>query len=805
MVESSSSRKGPSFRWVSRRAGILEGVLTLLACAAVVFSFVEIRAQKNKVLLGLTRLAAEELSHKVENFFLLRFEAIGHFRDLMHAGKISREETFLQAARVFRKRFPGFLAINWVDEKGVIRWVSPLEGNRAARGKNLFHHPEKVIRETFSSVASGKTPLLSPPARLYQGDLGVAAYFPVTKGRRPAGFLNAVFGASRLRSFLGGLEVSRDLLFQVEDGDRILIRNGEGGLPSRPAWQEGLPVRVLNRTWTVKVAPGRALVARIFPGTDWAFLAMGLLLALALGWSLFFARSRLQESRKALLALRTSENRYRHLLENMREGICLFREGRARIVNRRMEEILGYAPKELEGKEMKAFLPEVARVLSAGEESPSRTWEGVFTRKDGSTFPAEVGVLAFREGEDRMVQVVLRDLTRRKAMEEERERVQARLLETQKLESLGLLAGGIAHDFNNLLTGILGNASLAEVQLPEESPVRKTLGEVVDASRRAASLVRALLAYAGRGPVEKKVMDLSREVERVERLLPHALLQGVELRVSAAEGLPPVEGDPAQLQQVVMNLVVNAAEAAASGGALVQVSTGERRLEAGEVGPFAGGLAPPPGRYVFLRVEDDGPGMEEKTLSRIFDPFFSTKGPGRGLGLAAVLGIMKSWRGGVRVESRPGGGTRIEVLFPAVALASPPGESRERPISPEGTGTILVVDDEAMVGNLARSALEGFGFRVFLAGSGAEALEIFRREGGKIDLVVLDMVMPGMNGRETLEALRSLRPGLKVILTSGFPEGARPGEPGEDWSGFLMKPFTPLDLAVKVAEVLGRD
>ena len=786
----------------SMRAELLGGLLTLLVCGAVVYSFVEIRAQKTKVLRGLVKLAAEELSRKVENFFLLRFEAVDHFRSLVYSGKIPDEKRFQEAARIFHKRFPGFLAINWVDPKGVIRWVTPLEGNRAALGKNLLKHPEPSIRKTFAAAMARRRPKLSPPARLYQGGMGLAAYFPLSRRGRPAGFLNAVFRASRLGEYLGGLEASQDLVFELKDGDRALIRGGEGEAPPPFSWQEGSPVRVLDRTWKVRVAPGGALLARTFPWTDWLFLAMGLSLALGLGWSFFLARARLQGTRRALEALRISENRYRFLVENMHEGICLFKGGKVRIANPRMEEILGYDPGELNGKDLDALFPRVARRIAEGKRPFSGSWEDIFSRKDGSAFPCEVRVLAFREGPAEMLQVVLRDLTRRKAVEREKERVQARLMETQKLESLGLLAGGIAHDFNNLLTGILGNASLAETQLPKESPVRKTLEEVVEASRRAASLVRELLAYAGRGRAAKCAMDLSREVERIEKVLPKALLQSASLRFSLARNLPAIEGDPAQVQQVVMNLVVNAAEAAASRGGAVQLTTGAVSLGKGERPPFAGGIVPPPGNYVFLRVEDGGPGMEKETLSRIFDPFFSTKGPGRGLGLAAVLGIMKSWGGGVRVESAPGRGTRVEVFFPAAPLALP-REPEEKGAPFQGRGTILVVDDEPLVGNLARDALESFGFRIFLARSGEEALEIFRREGGKIDLVVLDRVMPGLSGPETLKRLRALRPGLKVILTSGFPEGGSLGADGEAWSGFLMKPFTPLDLAAKVAEILG--
>ena len=753
MDEERSTRLSGPFRFSSRRAEILGGLLTLLVCSAVVYAFVEIRSQKAKVLRGLTRLAAEDLSHKVEGFFQVRFAVLNHFWDMIHSGRVTDERKFQKTAAAFQKRFPGFLAINWVDQAGVIRWVFPVEPNRAALGKNLFTHPERCIRETFSAAASSRKPMLSPPARLYQGGLGLAAYFPLRRGGEPAGFLNAVFRASRIRSFLGKLESSQGLVFQLREGRKMFIEGGDEPSRSASDWQEGYPIKVMNRTWTVRAAPGGRLLARIFPWTDWAFLALGLSLALGLGWSFFLSRARLHRLREACLALRSSEKRYRVLVENMDEGICLCRDGRVLVANPRMGELLDYAPEEMDRCEMKTFLPEIAGKLPAGGTSFSKRWETAISRRNGSTFPADVSVLSFREGRAWMLQVVLRDLTQRKALEKEKARVQTRLMETQKLESLGLLAGGIAHDFNNLLTGILGNASLAEMQLPEGSPVRRTLGEVVEASRRAASLVRELLAYAGRGKGERKVLDLSSEVERTEKLLPLALRRSIELHFSLSGGLPSLEGDPGQLQQVVMNLLVNAAEAVQAGGRSVEVATGKETLVEREESSFVGGVVPGPGNYVLLRVVDDGPGMGEETLSRIFDPFFSTKGPGRGLGLAAVMGIVKSWGGGIRVESALGKGTRVEVLFPAGTLPLSTEEEGETS-TPPGGGTILVVDDEPMVGNLAKEALEGFGFRVLLARSGDEGLETFRRQPEKIDLVVLDMVMPkGLNGRETYEEI----------------------------------------------------
>ncbi len=805
MGEEGSFREVHGFRRAFRRAELLGFLLTLLVGGAVVFSFLEIRAQKGKVLAALTRVAGEDLTHKLEGFFRVRTTVIRHFRELIQAGKIASEEAFRKAASVLQKRFPGFLAINWVDKEGRILWVAPAGPTRAARGKSLFSHPDPGVRATFAAVVRDGKPRLTPPVRLYQGGIGFATYFPVLREGTPTGYLNGVFQAERMADFLGGFDAYQDLAFKVRDGERVFLSEGLDRVPPGTAWLEGLPVKALDRTWTVQVAPKEALLERAYPWTDWGFLAIGLSLALGLGWSFFLARKRFHELRGAFLALRTSKERYRLLLENMDEGICLCREGRAFLANKRFAEILGYDPGEILGKKGKDVLPGLEGKL-AGKRPPfSFHFELEVSRKDGSTFPALIRTVSFREEGNLMIQVVLRDLTQEKAAEREKERVRARLVETQKLESLGLLAGGIAHDFNNLLTGILGNASLAEIQLPQGSPAGKSLKDVVEAARRAASLVRELLAYAGRGRMERKVMDLSFQVERVVNLLPQALRQSMRLSLDLRGEVPPIEGDPAQLQQIVMNLLVNAAEAVKPFGGSVRVETGCETLRPGEEGSFAGGSAPPPGDYLFLRVRDEGPGMDTETLSRIFDPFFSTKGPGRGLGLASVLGILKSWGGGIRVESAPGRGTLVEVFFPAVETALPRREEGggEASTPPSGTERVLVVDDEEVVRKLAKESLESFGFRVLLAENGKDALEIFRREGG-IDVVVLDMVMPGLDGRETMRAMRSLRPGVKMILTSGFPGGEEADLREEGWSAFLMKPFTPLDLAAKVAEVLGR-
>jgi nitrogen-specific signal transduction histidine kinase/ActR/RegA family two-component response regulator len=397
-------------------------------------------------------------------------------------------------------------------------------------------------------------------------------------------------------------------------------------------------------------------------------------------------------------------------------------------------------------------------------------------------------------------------LERRRA-ERHRQELEAQVLHSQKLESLGVMAGGIAHDFNNLLTGILGAVGLAQMQHGNDGPLGERLAQVEQAALRAAELTNQMLAYSGRGRSRLEVLDLSAVVRDMAHLLETVLSKKATLRFEFGEEPPRLRGDPGQIRQIVMNLLTNASESLEGGAGTITVRTG--RLLADEDHLSQGYLQEEvaPGPYVSLEVTDTGCGMGRETLERIFDPFFTTKFTGRGLGLAAVLGIVRGHGGTIRVRSEPGEGTSFQVLFPSARAAEdrPAGQEEASAGAEEPGGTILVVDDEELVRSTAGMILEQAGYRVVLAGDGREGVETFRNRAKEIDAVVLDLSMPEMSGEEVFRELRALRPDVQVLLSSGYSqEEAVTRLAGEGLAGFIAKPFRASTLLSSVREVLAR-
>ncbi|MFN7995849.1 MAG: response regulator [Bryobacteraceae bacterium] len=390
---------------------------------------------------------------------------------------------------------------------------------------------------------------------------------------------------------------------------------------------------------------------------------------------------------------------------------------------------------------------------------------------------------------------------------EERARNEARLRETQKLESVGLLAGGIAHDFNNILTGVLGNASLALEDVPPGSHLAAILSEVVKATERAAQLTKQLLAYAGKGRFVIALLDLSQQVREISGLVQTSIPRTVQVRLELAEGLPCIEADAAQIQQVIMNLVINGAEAIPEGQTgTVLITTSVQDVDDAYIQTTVAGNDIKQGRYVTLEVHDTGIGIAPDVLDRIFDPFFTTKFAGRGLGLAAVRGIVQGHGGALKVYSTPGQGTTFKLLFPASRKEDQGRSERisERAIL-KGTGTVLVIDDEEIVRRTAKATLERFGYEVVVAEDGRQGLDAFRRLAGRVDVVLLDMTMPVMSGEETFRELRAIRPDIQVILSSGHNEvEAIRHFTGKGLAGFLQKPYTSTGLAEAVRSALIR-
>ena len=396
------------------------------------------------------------------------------------------------------------------------------------------------------------------------------------------------------------------------------------------------------------------------------------------------------------------------------------------------------------------------------------------------------------------------DITDRKRLDEERQRLDARMQQSQRLESLGVLAGGLAHDFNNLLMGVLGNAGLARRAVPRGTVIDQKIAEIESAAQRAAELTNQMLAYSGRSRFTADSVDLNALVEEMARLLRTVVSRKAALSLQLSTSPVPIEADAAQIQQVVMNLITNASDALADQPGAVTVVTGRAHFDRA----FLADVVPDgellEGHYAYLEVTDTGIGMDPQTLGRIFDPFFTTKFSGRGLGMAAVLGIMRSHGAGIRVQSAPGEGTRITVLFPAAEVDESLLEAPidEGPDVWEGQGAVLVVDDEEMVRTLMATVLEDVGFEVLTASDGVEALDIFEKNQDRIRLILLDMMMPRMNGEEVYSEIRAKQPDASIILMSGFSEEhvAR-SIPGED-AKFLKKPFEIGALLDTVQDVL---
>jgi PAS domain S-box-containing protein len=389
----------------------------------------------------------------------------------------------------------------------------------------------------------------------------------------------------------------------------------------------------------------------------------------------------------------------------------------------------------------------------------------------------------------------------------ERKRAEENLRQSQKLESIGLLAGGIAHDFNNLLVGVIGNASLAEDMLPPASPLAGILKGIVRSGEQAAHLTRQMLAYAGKGQFVLEAVDLTSLVRETTVLIQTSISRKIALHFELASAIPAVEADPSQMQQVFMNLALNAAEAIGDEPGVVSVATGEQDVTASCVRDELQGWPIEPGPHVFLEVRDTGCGMDAEARNRIYDPFFTTKFQGRGLGLAAVAGIVRSHKGAIRLVTASGAGSTFRVLFPAMRATTAAKSPRQQQPKEDlaGQGTVLVVDDEEAVRDLGRRSLARQGHEVLLAADGPAAIEIVRSHGSRIQLVVLDSGLPGMSGAETLAHIRELSPTLDVIVSSGYAqeEALRPFE-GARISGFIQKPYLAQDLARTVKSVLAK-
>jgi two-component system cell cycle sensor histidine kinase/response regulator CckA len=481
--------------------------------------------------------------------------------------------------------------------------------------------------------------------------------------------------------------------------------------------------------------------------------------------------------------------------------------GQFMLVNPRMETLLGRPEAEILGRTIRELYPdplgtalhEADQALAASGHASEQ--EEQWTHADGEVHDYLSQKFALVDGTGRRwgLGMLSTDITDRKE-------AARTLLQSQKLESMGLLAGGIAHDFNNLLGAILGNLGLAQMEISPMAPARQRLETIEGLVVRASDLARQMLAYSGRGKFQLKTVNLNDLVREMTHLLGISISKKAVIRYALDPQLPSIEADPSQLQQVVMNLVINASDAIGERSGTITIGTHPLQLDEEHLARAYAGQNLVPGAYVCLEVADNGCGMPPEIMNRIFDPFFTTKFTGRGLGLAAIQGIVRGHRGGIQVQSEPNRGTTFKLLFPATSLAAEVQVPKETLGSYRGTGTVLVVDDEESIRAMAAGILGHIGFQAIQAEDGLDALKQLRLHEPEICLVIMDLTMPHLDGEETYRAMRQEGFTTPVILSSGFNETEAVNRfMGRGLAGFLQKPYRAADMVKMVRGVLDQD
>jgi PAS domain S-box-containing protein len=531
-----------------------------------------------------------------------------------------------------------------------------------------------------------------------------------------------------------------------------------------------------------------------------------IILAVILAAEAFVIRLLATVITSSLLRAHRSEQNYREIFNATSEAIFLHdhKTGAILDVNQTALNMFGYTrnemlkltPEDLTPKEFKLHERQKIQMMEEALREGSHVFEWLLARKDGVNFWGDVTLRGTEIGDKKRILSVIRDVDARKKLEE-------RLRQSEKLEAVGQLAGGIAHDFNNQLAGIVGYADLIRADVEEGSELAKSIDRILVAARRATDLTRQLLAFARRGKYESAAVDVHELVEEVLSLLRHSADKRISFEQTLAARPSLTLGDASQIQSAILNLAINARDAMPNGGTLT-IATSVRDVSGDEEGATREDV--PPGRYVQLEVADTGTGMDDDTRQRIFEPFFTTKpkGKGTGMGLAAVYGTIRSHGGTIGVSSVPGSGSNFYVLLPLYEGPVLPDE-QPAPLPPRAEAKVLVVDDEEEILRIASRMLEKLGYTVIACSDGATAVEFYRDTWRDIDLVVLDMLMPGMSGRETFTTIRNVNPDAVVVLTSGFSmDGDIQSLIDSGANGFIQKPFLSNEFTRVIGESLQR-
>jgi PAS domain S-box-containing protein len=745
-----------------------------------------------------TDVTADQIQLRLEAWFDTRAAVVSQLADDWATGLRAEKVDFTDRALKIVELYPGFQALNFVDENWVIRIVVPEATNQAALGKSLHEHPSAGVREAIAYAQEHgvvhRTPLIS----LLQGEPGFATYKSVVgKDGALLGFVNGVFGVDELVDSCLSEQNLRDRFnFRLVTQDGRLAYDHHQGPPGgeEPYLAERL-VRLIDQPWTLQMAMAPDRLARFSDRADEIMAGIGLALSILIG-VLLAANQRRQEQ------LATEREQFRFLVENQGDFLVkVGSQGQLLYTNPTFNRFLGKTESELLGDlfSSQVYAPD-RNIFEAAFASASCSTEGpdlefrmitpqgeVWTSWFGSTFRDAEGEIEGQIG-------VGRDISQRRELE-------SQLRISQRLQAVGQLAGGIAHDFNNILQAIQGYIEFVKEDLPPDSPAREDLTQAHQAGERAAVLVRQLLAFSRRQILKPANLDLNAVIGDLLPMMERMIGPAIEISFHPAPGAGPVKADQGQLEQILMNLAVNARDAMADGGTITIRLTREEldeefcRQNQGQEG----------GPYLRLDFADTGEGMDEDVQDKLFEPFFSTKGPGSGtgLGLSTVYGIVKQHGGMIMVQSTPGEGSRFTIYLPE-GQGNP--DLQEGPMAAAalpGTERILLAEDEPLLRKLGRRILESAGYTVRTAQDGEEAWDLFREMGSEVDALVLDVVMPRLGGLDLADRIRQERPDIPVVFVSGFDSDLATGR-REPLSGSLRlpKPYNANDLLQAIRQVL---
>ncbi|MCF6265770.1 MAG: PAS domain S-box protein [Desulfuromusa sp.] len=508
----------------------------------------------------------------------------------------------------------------------------------------------------------------------------------------------------------------------------------------------------------------------------------------------------ISKRKRAEEALRLSEEKFSRAFKLNPDAVSLTRlvDGRYIEINQGFINISGWTEEEVINRssrpeDLNVWCRDEDRnqfVSELREHGEVREMAFDFRHKDGSIIPCLISARIIEIDAEPCILSITRDISERIKAEEKQKKLEEQMLRAQKLESLGVLAGGIAHDFNNILMAVIGHCELAQRRLTVESPAMENLRQIKLATSKAADLSNQMLAYSGKGKFVVEPLNLSLIVEEMAQILAVSCSKKATLRYDLAPDLPSIEADATQLRQILVNLVINASDAIGEESGIIAISTGVMDCDHTYLQETWLDENLTEGRYVFIEVADTGCGMSPETLPRIFEPFFSTKFTGRGLGMAAVLGIVRGHSGAIKIYTEVGKGSTFKILLPASTLLAAKRDIEIEELLLQASGLVLLVDDEETVRDIGKEMLSEFGFETVTAGDGKEALEIFKQRHNQISFVLMDLTMPRMNGEEAFREFRRIDPDVKVIICSGYNEQEVSQQfVGKGLAGFLKKPY----------------